>query len=211
MIKLNVIQGSDQWLKCRLGLPTGSQFHKIVTPKTMKPSKQAEDYLNDLVAEYIIGEPLEPEMTQYMARGLELEDEASDYYEFQTGLEPVTIGFCLRDDRLVGCSPDRLIGDDGGLEIKCPAPGTHIGYLRNNDKLRDKYKAQVQGFLWITGREWCDLLSYHPTIHSLILRCERDKEFIDLLELHVGAFIKTLEEVKREIMEEYGQKHKSAA
>lgn len=211
MIKLNVVQGSDEWLKCRLGIPTGSRFDNIVTPKTMKASTSAEPYLNDLVAEYLIGEPLESVMTPFMARGLELEDEASDYYEFQTGTEPETIGFCLRDDRLVGCSPDRLIGDNGGLEIKCPAPGTHIGYLRNNQKLIDKYKAQVQGFLWITGREWCDLLSYHPTIPSLILRCERDKDFIEALELHVGGFIKTLERVKQEIMAEYGQEQRSAA
>ena len=211
MIKLNVIQGSREWLDARVGIPTGSQFDKILTQVTMKASKQAEDYLNNLVAEYLIGEPLESVMTPFMARGLELEDEASDYYEFQTGTEPETIGFCLRDDRLVGCSPDRLVGNDGGLEIKCPAPGTHIGYLRNNDKLRDKYRAQVQGFLWITGRKWCDLLSYHPTIHSLILRCERDTEFIDAVELHVGGFIKTLEQVKQEIMAKYGQEQRNAA
>jgi hypothetical protein len=73
-----------------------------------------------------------------------------------------------------------LIGVDGGIEIKCPLPHTHIAYLREG-VVPSKYIPQIQGCLWITGREWWDFMSYHPAMEDLIVRVERDNEYIKKL------------------------------
>ena len=75
------------------------------------------------------------------------------------------------EDKLVACSPDGLIGDNGGLEIKCPSQGVHVEYLLSG-KMPTKYTLQVQGFLYVTGREWCDFMSYHPSMKPMIVKME---------------------------------------
>jgi hypothetical protein len=86
----------------------------------------------------------------------------------------VEVGLCLHDEFECGASPDGLVGDDGGLEIKCPLPHTHVSYLRAGD-VTGKYIPQIQGCLWITGREWWDFMSYHPAMEDLIVRVYRDE------------------------------------
>lgn len=192
MIRVDVEQGSPEWLAARLGIPTASQFRRIMTSKTMKPSSSSEGYLHELLAEWLIREPLDDQKSQFMERGSELELNAVKYYEFQQEVDTETVGFCLRDDRLVGCSPDRLIGDDGGLEIKCPSAKIHVAYLLNGS-LSDEYRLQVQGNLWITGRQWWDIMSYNPVLPPALIRCERDDEFISILSGLVDAFVSRLQ------------------
>jgi hypothetical protein len=86
------------------------------------------------------------------------------------------VGFCTLDDGTFGCSPDSLVGDDGMLEIKCPSPAVHVGYLLG-DKLPTTYRAQVQSQLFVTGRAWCDFLSYHPDLPPLLVRVEPDPKW----------------------------------
>jgi len=83
----------------------------------------------------------------------------------------------LHDNVEAGASPDGLIGEDGLLEIKCPLAHTHVGYLREG-VLPPKYIPQVQGQLWVTGRQWCDFVSYHPELKIMIVRVERDDSYI---------------------------------
>jgi hypothetical protein len=83
--------------------------------------------------------------------------------------------------------------DKGGLEIKCPAPATHVSYLRDGT-LPSKYYQQVMGCLWITGREWWDFMSYHPSMKPLIVRVERDEEYIKSLAKNVDKAVKLIEE-----------------
>lgn len=177
-------QGTEGWLRDRLGCPSGSSFAKLITA-TGKPSTSAEGYINQLIAERLMNNMAsEIKVTEWMQRGTELEPEARSFYEFASGNDVDEIGFCKHDVLECGVSPDGLIGDNGLLEIKCPAPSTHVGYLRGN-KLPSTYKQQVMGQLWITEREWCDFVSYHPDMPALIVRVERDEEYISLLAAEV--------------------------
>ena len=185
-------QGSPEWLAARLGIPSASMFAKIVTTKGIW-SASADAYINQLVAERLTGEREEVFQSHHMLRGTELEPDARDLYSLMSDAEVTEVGFCLHDTLSAGCSPDGLIGDDGGLEIKCPAPSTHVEYLRG-EVLPSKYKQQVMGCLWITGREWWDFVSYHPTMKPLIVRVERDEEYIAALEKCVTKAVNLIEE-----------------
>jgi len=185
-------QGSPEWLAARLGIPSASMFAKIVTTKGAW-STSADTYINQLVAERLTGEREEVFQSHHMIRGTELEPDARDLYSLMTDSEVTEVGFCLHDTLAAGCSPDGLIGEDGGLEIKCPAPSTHVEYLRGG-VLPSKYKQQVMGCLWITGREWWDFMSYHPTMKPLIVRVERDEEYIAALENCVTQAVHLIEQ-----------------
>ena len=185
-------QGSPEWLAARLGIPSASMFAKIVTTKGAW-STSADTYINQLVAERLTGEREEVFQSHHMIRGTELEPDARDLYSLMTDSEVTEVGFCLHDTLAAGCSPDGLIGEDGGLEIKCPAPATHVEYLRGG-VLPSKYKQQVMGCLWITGREWWDFVSYHPTMKPLIVRVERDEEYIAALENCVTQAVHLIEQ-----------------
>lgn len=183
-------QGSAQWIAARLGLPTASQFSRILTPRTLKPSASAERYLWELLAERIIGQPANDASTKFMERGKAMEAQAVAFYELQRGVDTRRVGFVTRDDGLVGCSPDRFVGDDGLLEIKCASAAVHVGALLGG--VTDEYRAQVQGQLWITGRQWCDLLYFNPEMPPVLTRMERDPEFIAALSQAVGSFAERL-------------------
>ena len=185
-------QGSPEWLAARLGIPSASMFAKLVTTKGIW-SASADAYINQLVAERLTGEREEVFQSHHMLRGTELEPDARDLYSLISDAEVTEVGFCLHDTLSAGCSPDGLIGAEGGLEIKAPAPATHVEYLRGG-VLPSKYKQQVMGCLWITGREWWDFVSYHPTMKPLIVRVERDEEYIAALEKCVTKAVNLIEE-----------------
>ena len=172
-------QGSEAWLESRLGRPTASNFGKLITP-TGKASASAEGYINELIAQKITGEIPEFFKSEAMQRGNELEASAKALYEFENDVEVVEVGLCLHDTLECGASPDGLVGDDGGIEIKCPLPHTHVSYLRAGD-VPGKYVPQIQGCLYITGREWWDFMSYHPSMEDLIVRVYRDEAYIKKL------------------------------
>lgn len=199
MRRIDCEQGSQEWVDARLGIPTASQFHRIITPKTLKPSGQADKYAAELIAEWMIGFPFDKGGTALMERGKELEVKAVQFYELETGNKTEKIGFCLRDDGAVGASPDRLVGADGLLEIKCPGPVQHILYLLSG--LDADYRCQVQGQLWITGRQWLDFLSYHPDMPDFRVRVERDETFIAALAAAVDLFVEQLEVSKKRLIE----------
>ena len=93
MITVECEQGSTQWLNARLGIPTASQFDRILSPKTLKPSASAEGYRHELLAEWLLGEPIDTVNTEWMQRGIELEPRAVQFYEFQRDIETTRIGF----------------------------------------------------------------------------------------------------------------------
>lgn len=189
-------QGTPEWLAARAGIPTASCFDKIVTPKELKPSASARGYAMHLLAEYYTGSPIETEGSGFMERGTDMEAEAVGWYAMQTGADVKPAGFCLHDEGIAGCSPDRLVGEDGLLEVKCPGMVKHLTYLMFGF---DDYRLQVQGQLWITGRAWCDKLSYHPTLDKVVKRIERDDEVIKALDEGVRSFVGMLEHFKQRV------------
>lgn len=204
MIHLPVEQGSEEWHKARLGIPTSSEFTRIVTPKgALSGSTTRYRYACELIAERMLGHPVNDYVSDWMLRGQDLEDRAVAYYELQRDIDTQRGGFCKIDAALmhksefysVGCSPDRLVGDDGGLEIKCPSETIHVATLLGLEDVLVKHRLQVQGSLWITGRKWWDFLSYHPELPPALMRIERDEEFIGTLSKHVRAFCVSLEEL----------------
>ncbi len=189
MIKLDCIQGSPEWFQGRLGIPTASNFDRIITP-TGKSSTQAEGYMNRLLAEWLTGKTSDIEQSEWMKRGIEMEAEARDFYAFRHDVEVKQVGLVYQDDRrLVSCSPDGLLGE-GGLEVKCPAPHTHVSYLLNG--FPSDYIPQVQGSMYVTGAPWWDFISYHPDMEPVIVRVKRDDAYIKTLD---GLLIKFLAEM----------------
>lgn len=181
-------QGSDEWFECRLGVPTASNFSKIVDTKG-NSSRQALGYIDQLIGEAITGETYSSykgdNANYWLERGTELEDEARNHYMGITGADVEIKGFGFNQILGAGCSPDGLIGDDGGLEIKCPSPAVHNRYLREN-RVPPVYYQQVMGSLLVTGRQWWDFFSYHPQFkRQLIVRIERNEEYLEKMELHI--------------------------
>lgn len=190
-------QGSVEWLAARLGIPTASCFDKILTPATRKPSKSAKDYRDELIAEWILGQPLDWGTTDFAERGKEMEPEARAFYELQTDTEVRRIGFILRDDGLVGGSPDGLVGEDGGLEIKCYGAKHHVACLLGEELAT---MTQVQGNLWISEREWWDVLAYNPAMPHRLDRVYRDEAYIADLAAAVDAFVSDLAAAREKIL-----------
>ena len=177
---LDCEQRTPDWYAARLGKPTASNFAKLLTP-TGKPCKSADEYINSLIAERIIGREKDVYISEWMQRGIDLEPDARKDYEYITGSTVDQIGFALDDGELFGCSPDGLVADDTGtptkgLEIKCPAPTTQAGYLRNSEDLRKKYFPQ-------------DLFSYHPEMPHVLITVERDDSYIEKLEVELAKAI----------------------
>jgi hypothetical protein len=195
-------QGTAEWLEARLGLPTASQAHRILTPKTMKPSSSQEKYMCELLAERLLNEPLNGGDSAFMQRGSLMEAEAVRWVEFQTGLDTRKIGFCTTDDGRFGCSPDRLIGDDGGMEIKCPSAAVHVATMLGlNDS---DHKAQIQGCLWVTGRSFWYSCSYNRELPPTLVRVERDEAFIEALAKEAALFSESLEQNHRDLAARMG-------
>ncbi len=193
----NVIQGSEEWRTLRAGIPTASEFDSIVTPSG-KPSKSAERYALKLLSERILGRPSDDFMSDWMSRGKEMEADAVDYYELQRNCDTQIIGFLTNDEGTVGCSPDRFVDSDGQVEIKCPKAEHHMAFLMKHGSVYEAHRPQVQGQLWISGREWNDTISFYPGLPYALFRTPRDEAFIKILAEEVGKFVDTLERLTDE-------------
>jgi len=179
-------QGSIDWINLRLGIPTASRFHSILTPKTRQFSKESESYAIELVTERITVQVVDFDKTDWMGRGTGLEPEARAWYRFNQEVDVEEVTFCYTDDKQAGCSPDGLVGESGILELKCPSAVTHMSHLlgRSNPAL----PTQVQGQLWVTGREWCDVVSWCPGLPPVLIRTPRDEAFQADLDAALAKF-----------------------
>jgi len=169
-----------------------SNLSKILTKKPVTESKGAETYADKILMRKI-GVDFSDEYESYdMIRGTELEPDAIYTYQQETlkTVEPKERLFHPDYDYISG-EPDGLIGDDGIIEIKCPKNKWHLANLRDGEQI-DKYYDQMQGYLFITGRDWCDFVSYNPNFpvgHELAIhRVERDQEHIDFIEERCQIF-----------------------
>lgn len=188
---LNISQRSEEWFLARRGVPTASRFDQIITPAKGEPSKSQDKLINELIAESILPPAeglIRPSyMSPEMEEGVKLEAEARCCYELEHAREPLSeVGFVFHDSGLFGGSPDALVGESGGCEIKCPLLSTHIGYVRAGT-LPVEYKAQVHGYLVVTGRPYWDFFSYARHAAPFYLRVTRD-DFTAKLEAELFAF-----------------------
>lgn len=187
-------QGSAEWFECRRGIPTASEFATILARgRDGGASKTRRTYLMKLLGERVTGEPMYNYQNDHMDRGKEMEDEARDMYAFMTDAEPRKVGFIRNDE--VGCSPDSLIGEDGLLEIKTKLAHLQMEVLLAGEVPSD-HMAQLQGQLWVTGRQWVDFVSYWPKAPPFIQRVQRDEAYIANLAEAVQTFLKELKTVE---------------
>lgn len=166
-------QRSPEWYQARLGKFTASSFANLMAGLE---TGAFTDLVKDKAWERLTGTPVESYTNAAMQHGIDTEAQARDWYRFESGNEVSEIGFVLHPEfEVAGCSPDGLVQESGLVEIKCPQPRAHIDVLASK-KLPSKYRWQVQGQLWITGRKWCDFVSYHPAQGGICIRVEADAD-----------------------------------
>ena len=173
----NILQNTDEWFNLRLGRFTASTFKDLFMSKS---TSGYEKSIYKPVFERLTNELPESFSSEYMERGHELEPIAKDVYEMES-FNIVKNGGFFTFGEWIGASPDGLIDSDGILEIKCPAYNTMINYLLKRE-LPNIYKWQVHGQLYVTGRNWCDFLAFHPKLKPLIIRIDRNESIIKELE-----------------------------
>lgn len=205
MILHDVAQRSPEWYQLRLGIPTASEFSRIITP-TGKPSASRGAYANFLAAELFLNRPIDMwGGNAWTDRGREMETQAVSHYEFLSDAEIQPVGFVTNDDKTAGCSPDGFVGDYGMIEVKCLKAENHIAailHYRAEKTCPADYMPQTQGQLLLTQRQWCDLVFYHPELPMLAIRQEPDpkicavlQELIPMLIDHRDRVLATLREM----------------
>lgn len=194
---INCEQGTPEWYEARLGIPTASNFSKLVT-SAGATSKTFSDYAFDLASQILVDEQDPPVSTWQMQRGTDLEPYARDEYQARVLALVEEVGFCRHDDDNCGYSPDGFVGDDGLVEFKCVNQVSLTKILYKNE-MPTTYFQQVQGGLYVTDRKWCDFVVYHPEFthgrDMFIKRIYRNEEFIKSLKLHIDKVIEKRDEI----------------
>lgn len=195
LITHNFEQGSQEWYESRLGYVTASNFKKILAKGQGKTRKA---YMYEIASEIMTGQMQESYSNQNMDWGKETEEQAKSMYELDKAVSVEPVGFICYSEKMIGCSPDGLVGEDGLIEIKCPKTTTQIETVLSG-KMPSIHKPQVQGQLWVTGREWCDFVSFDPRINGsssyFSQRIYRDEDYITELWKECDAFIYELREI----------------
>lgn len=184
-------QGSADWYAARLGIPTASEFSTVMAKGEGKTRRQ---YMLKLAGEVLTGEPMDSYSNGNMERGKEWEAEARELYAFDHDAEPQLVGF-VRNGQM-GCSPDSLLGEPGALEIKTKAAHLHIEALtKGEDYFPPEHKAQTQGVLLVTGREWIDLAIYCRKLPLIVRRAYRDEPYLANMQGEIDRFNAELAEL----------------
>lgn len=187
-------QNTPEWEAAKVGIPSASNFSAILASgRDGGVSKTRLTYMRKLAGERITGEPAENYRNADMARGHAMEAEARHLYEFTTGVQVERVGFIKNHG--AGYSPDALVLDRGLLEIKTMAPHVLIEHLQAG-RVPPEHRAQIQGGMWVSERDWLDFRGYWPGMPSLESRVERDERYIsETLAPGVQRFIDELEEM----------------
>ena len=192
----DIEQGSDAWLKARLFKVTASRVSDVMSKgRGSAPSKTAESYMMELIAEKLTGESKPFFENDAMRWGTETEPQAREMYSVNNGFVSIReVAFVEHNEHIL-ISPDGLVGDDGLFEAKCPNTTTQLKRALSDDYSAD-YKAQIQMQLWVTERKWCDFVSFDPRLDCkagyLQQRVERDEEYIEEMKTKVYAFIERM-------------------
>lgn len=184
-----VNQGEAEWLQLRVGKVTASELGELVTDTfTIRTGAMPHTYLCGKVAEAWRGHPLPGFSSWETEQGQLLEDEARSWYCLEHDDHKMrNVGFIEGDDGRCGCSPDALLGEDGGLELKCPQPTNHVRYLLAGTLPKD-YAPQVHMSLYVTGRKWWRFVSYHRGYPAFVHHVERDEAIMSKIAAALSGF-----------------------
>lgn len=184
----DIVQGTDEWLQLRRGIITASEIKTLVTPTgKLANNDTSRKYLHQILAERVYDGSEASFCNDDMMRGHLLEPFArSIYAEHFAPVEQC--GFIVRDygSYRIGYSPDGLVGDDGLIEIKSRLAKHHIASLLAGD-VPAEHLPQIQGGLAVSGRAWCDFVSYTPGLPFYRCRVHRDDALIATLEAAAEA------------------------
>ena len=185
----DVQQGTPEWLELRLGVPTASELDQLIAPSTLQIRKgeMPASYIARKLAERWLGRSVETASSWAMEQGSILESEARPLLSIRLGVEIRTVGFVTTDDGLFGASPDGLLDDGSGVEIKCPLPATHFRYLMSGEVPPD-YALQCQGGMYATGAKRWTFMSYCRGAPPLIVEVARDERAQEAIEVAVQWF-----------------------
>jgi putative phage-type endonuclease len=196
----DISQGSEEWHAMRCGVITASRFKDVLA---RGKGKTRRSYMVELAGEILTGIPHEGYRSKAMRSGTEREPEARKQYSLMSGYSVEEVAFVTREDVPgVGVSPDCLVvGEPGIVEIKCPQTNTQLKNWQEQ-RLPSEYLAQVQGQLWITGRDWCDWVSRDHRIDGVAgyvcVRVERDDDYIKEMAAKIADFRNELLELVRQ-------------
>lgn len=195
-------QGTEAWFLDRLRKVTASKIIDIM-PTNGKYRASRDNYIAQLVCEWLTGQREETYKNAAMQWGTDTEPLARGAYEALTGSMVTEVGFINHPaiDGL-GASPDGLVGDDGCIEIKCPNTATHLRtYIRS--EVKKDYIYQMQTVMMCTDRIWCDFVSYDPRLPDKnaikIIRFERDDKMIADIISEVESVLTEVEHMMEEL------------
>ena len=186
-------QGTELWLISRLGLPTCSCLNTVMA-KGVKDERSVtrEKYISRLTAELMTNVPTVTYKNDYMQRGNDLEDDALAAYAAQTGADIDHVAFIRNDEIKLGCSPDGLIGKEGGVEAKVLIPELFVDLLCAPG-VPQRHMAQVHGNMLVTGRKWWDVIMYCPGFEPYIERVGREHGWTEEIRKYLVEFQDALE------------------
>ena len=176
---VNIEQGSESWLEARCGIVTASEVHKLLTSKGAVATNQtAREYIAELAAERITGHVEDVYVSRDMELGTLNEPYARDGYAEYKGVQVDEVGFMVReyDGYKLGFSPDGLVSDEGLIEIKSRKPRIQINTILR-DGVPNGNMAQIQMGLLVSGRKWCDYVSYSGGLPLWICRVLPDQHW----------------------------------
>lgn len=218
-------QGSEDWLAARAGACTASRFCDArARLKRASNGRAAGDWAEAaikyawlLAHERVAGAPLDDTFSTYaMRRGLELEPFAREAYEARYGVMVEQGGVALTDDGLFGYSTDGAVGEQGGVEIKCPMATDKLGSIwLHPETAEEEYVDQIDGGLWLTGWHWIDLIVYCPWLAAVgkelfVKRIWRNEARIEALETDLIAFNGMRETFEQALRSERPTRYESA-
>jgi len=196
----NCRQGSEEWLRLRAGIPTASELDALVSPLgKVRTGEGPNTYVCTKAAEKWLGGPLQSFGGGAMEQGSILEGEALPWFELHADTEVKRIGFVTTDDGRFGASPDGLLPDDSGLEIKCPQPHTHVKWLLAGG-VPPEHRMQCYGGMYATGAKRWTFLSYCRSFPPLVVEFEGYAPMMaaigDALDRYTEAFNVAMERLK---------------
>jgi exodeoxyribonuclease (lambda-induced) len=188
----NIEQRTEEWEEIRKGKLTASNAQAIASN-----GKGLESYIYQVLAQkYSLNSERYTDIN--IERGIELEEQSRQVYELTTGEIVRQVGFIEMDEHC-GCSPDGLVGEDGGIEIKCHFNEKHLKLIIDN-KIESKYIWQMQMFMLIANLKWCDYVAYNPNFEKALVVVRVLPDIKKQEKLKIGI------ESGKKLMKEYEEK-----
>lgn len=201
---LGAKQGSEEWFNLKLGVISASNASKVVAKKD---SETRNTYMMELIAQICTGDQ-EDLNSKYLEWGNQFEAAARSSYEFESGLNIIQVPFVFKDERFrEGCSPDGIVNDTKGVEIKCPYNAVHYVKFLSDDKIKPEYVWQYQFTMRVMGADEWDFVQYHPNMKTKplkILTVKKDLEKQKQLDDCVPQFIEDMDSILKKIGVKFG-------